>query len=85
MVTFFWKELLIRLTICSLFMGLFVVLVVSHLGFKGGNLVLITPVHVDCFPFTLYNYVFYIGLLHCNSYSIFRLDLKMIFNVITFR
>ena len=30
----------------------FVVLVVSHLDFKGGNLVLIASVPVDCFPFT---------------------------------
>ena len=30
---------------------LFVVLVVSHLGFKGGNLVLIAPVPGQCFPF----------------------------------
>ena len=30
----------------------FVVLVVSHFGFKGGNLVLIAPVPGHCFPFT---------------------------------
>ena len=34
---------------------IFVVLVVSNLGFMGGNLVLIVPVTGHCFPFTFYD------------------------------
>ena len=32
----------------------FLVFVISHLGFDGGNLVLIAPVPAQCFPFTFY-------------------------------
>ena len=33
-------------------LGLFVALVVSHFGFEGKTLVLITPFHGHCLPFT---------------------------------
>ena len=39
-------------TICSLVLCLFVILVVSHFGFKGGSLVLIAPVSGNYLSFT---------------------------------
>ena len=47
----FWKRAAHSVTHMFSLLCLFVVLVVSHLGFEGGNLVLISPVPGHCLPF----------------------------------
>ena len=44
----FEKELLTRLSLCSLCILIFVILVISHFGFEGGIWVLIAPVPGHC-------------------------------------
>ena len=52
-MTTFWEGVAHSVNYMFSLLCLFVVLVVSHLGFKGRSLVLIAPVPGDCFPFTL--------------------------------
>ena len=63
----FGRELLIRFTICSLcFFYFFVFLVISHLGFEGGTLVLIASVPGRCLSFTFLPYKL-ICNIHCKK------------------
>ena len=50
-MTAFWKELLIRLTVCSLCIKTICILFISHFGLEGETLVLIAPVPGHCLPF----------------------------------
>ena len=49
----FGRELLIRFTVCYLFiLTVIVILVIYHFGFEGGTLVLIASVPGHCLSFT---------------------------------
>ena len=54
MATFFWRELLIRFTACSLCILTYCNLSDFLFGSEGGNLVLIASVHGRCFTITFY-------------------------------
>ena len=70
----FGNELLIRLTIVFfLLLCLSVVLVVSRLGFEGGNLILIAPTPGHCLPFTFPAYVLFIFAIGAVRFKIISL------------
>ena len=52
-MTTFWEKAAHSVYRVIFLLCLFVVLVISYLGFKGGNLVLIASVPGHCFPFSI--------------------------------
>ena len=56
MVTF-WRELLIRFTVCSLCILTYCNLFISHFVFEGGTLVLIASVTGHCLSFSFENII----------------------------
>ena len=57
LVATFGKELLIRLTICSIYILTVCILVISHFGFETLNWVLIASVPGICILFTIFHVV----------------------------
>ena len=76
-VQFYGKELLVRLTecsVCTVSIYYFGVCFFFHFGFEGGNVVLIVSFPDHCLPFTFQIYIHY-----CNWFI--KLDPKYINNI----